>query len=79
MFAHDRVDAVGADEQIAYALPTVGEAGRYTVVALLDGNAGAECDVRVAQGGAQHVMKVRAVHATGGAPQRSTAVSASGT
>lgn len=62
MLAHDRVDTVRADEQVATRLAAVGEVDRDIRVALLDRDAaGAEGEVRIAEGGAQRVVQVRAV------------------
>ena len=82
MFADDRVDAIGADEQIARCLATVGKAKLDRGPVLLDGNAaGAEREVPVTQGGTQRIVEVGAVQVIEekGAPQSSTAASASGT
>jgi hypothetical protein len=66
------VDAVGADEQVTARGASVGEAGGDRRAVLLDGNAaGAERNVRVADGGAQRIVEIRPVQAVGGrAPAR---------
>ena len=57
------MDAVGADHQVARRVATIGEAERDHSAVLLDRDAArAERDVLIAEGGAQRIVEIRAVH-----------------